>query len=61
MSYSVAKVSKAYQAIRAICRQSAVESFYEARIRLDTESEIKWNLTAKEDKSLKRMCGWLGM
>ena len=62
MNYSVVKVSKVYQEIRAICRRyPECRSLDEAKIRRDLDGDSQWNLTAKEEKALKRMCEWLGL
>ena len=62
MSCSVAKVSKAYQEIRAICRKyPECTSFDAAMVKRDLDGNSKLDLTAKEEKALKRMCEWLGL
>ena len=62
MSYSVAKVSKVYQEIRAICRKyPECKSLDEAKVKRDLDGDPQWNLTVKEEKALKRMCEWLGL
>ena len=62
MSYSVAKVSKVYQEIRAICRKyPECKSLDEAKVKRDLDGDPQWNLTVKEEKALKRMCAWLGL
>ena len=62
MSYSVAKVDKAYQEIGMICRKHPeCKSLEEAILKRDLDGFQGLNLTAREEKSLKRKCDWLGI
>ena len=66
MSYSVAKVCKIYQNVRAFCRKyPECKSLHGARVKKDLELETKLDLTgdltAKEEKALNRMCDKLGI
>ena len=61
MSRSVAKVEKAYQEVRSICRKRGCNTLEEARIKLDLDCCERWKLSAKEERALKRKCGWLGI
>ena len=62
MRYSVVKVSKTYQDVRAICRKHPeCKSLDEAKIFQDTDGNPHWDLTAKENRALQRMCVYLGI
>ena len=62
MRYSVVKVSKVYQDARAICREHPeCKSWDEAKVYKSLDRSPDWDLTAKEDKALRRICNWLGI